>query len=62
MNTVPVTGIWLRTVGDYIEVMAEVDGTWRVVIREYAPLREQTISHCAHPDRMRTAPIWEEAS
>jgi len=53
-----VTGIWVRSMGKYIEVLAEIDGEWRVVIREFAPLDEMTISHIVEPSGMKKAPVW----
>lgn len=32
---VEISGIWLRRMGDNIEVLAEVDGVWKLVIVEY---------------------------
>lgn len=57
---VPVTGVWLRTDGPWMEVLAEMDGQWRVIIRTYAPLNEQTISHIVEPLGMLQSPRWGE--
>lgn len=37
ITSVRVTGIWLRGGESTMEVLAEVDGEWRVVIEEYVP-------------------------
>lgn len=42
---VAVGGIWLRSIGDNIEVLVERDGQWYVVIQEYG----NTISHIVEP-------------
>lgn len=40
MTAAPVTGIWLRGCENKIEVLAEVNGIWRVVIEEHVPLQD----------------------
>jgi hypothetical protein len=56
---VPVTGIWLRNIVigpvdvPTIEVLAEIDGEWRLVIDE---MGEGPISHIVEPGGMRSAP------
>lgn len=56
---VAVTGIWLRSNGDWMEVLAEIDGQWRIVIRTYAPLNEMSVSHIVEPSGMANAPTWK---
>lgn len=54
-----VTGVWLRKAtahnGGRLEVLAEVDGVWRLVIDDVAD--DGPISHIAEPSRIRTAPV-----
>jgi len=47
---VPVTGIHLVRIGDYVIVNAEIDGKWIEVIREY---HEGSFSHIVEPLGMR---------
>lgn len=56
-ESVSVTGIMLRKLGDDIEVLAEVDGTWRLVIVEPFIDNDGWISHIAEPYAIRTAPM-----
>lgn len=49
---VEVQGIWLRRRGDDIEVLAEVDGEWKLVITEYA---DDPMSHIVEPSGIRSA-------
>jgi hypothetical protein len=50
---VPVTGVWLRRVGDYAEVLAEVDGEWRLIIKEHV---DGHFSHIVEPSGIHKAP------
>jgi hypothetical protein len=34
--SVNVTAIWLRHIGKEAQVLAEIDGQWRIIIREFA--------------------------
>ena len=54
---VSVTGMMLRKLGDDIEVLAEVEGTWRLVIVEPFVDEDAWISHIAEPYAIRTAPM-----
>lgn len=47
---VSVEGIWLRRLGDDIQVLAEVDGVWRLVITEFY---DRNISHIVEPSGIR---------
>lgn len=47
---VPVTGIHLVRLGDYVVVNAEIDGKWVEVIREY---HDDSFSHIVEPLGMR---------
>lgn len=46
---VPVSGIWLRTVSDGLQVLAEVEGKWRIVIEEAASTEDLMMSHIVEP-------------
>ncbi|BCM89069.1 hypothetical protein IAD21_00912 [Abditibacteriota bacterium] len=58
---IQVSGIWLRGVGtDSVEVLAEIEGEWRVVIPPQnvdSQGQMQTVSHCVHPAGMEKAPV-----
>lgn len=46
--TIPVSAIWLRTLSNHtIEVLAEVNGEWRVVVTEHVADVGGAISHIA---------------
>jgi hypothetical protein len=64
MKTIEVSGIWLRGAGtDHVQVLAEVDGEWRVVIppeRIHADGTIQTISHIVEPDGIAKAPVAQD--
>jgi hypothetical protein len=32
---VPVTALWLRKIGDQVQMLAEVDGRWRLIWEEF---------------------------
>lgn len=34
-TTVPMTAVWCRRDGDYVETLVEVDGEWKLAIREH---------------------------
>lgn len=48
---VPVTGIHLVRLGDYVVVKAEIDGKWVEVIREH---HDGSFSHIVEPNGMRS--------
>ena len=53
-------GIWLRGCGpEHVEVLAEVDGEWRVVIpsQHIQPGEAQTLSHIVEPGGIEKAPL-----
>lgn len=63
-DSVRISGVWLvktpAHLGNKIEVLVEVDGTWRRAISEISD--EGPISHIAEPAGLRTAPaaeVWE---
>ena len=53
-NPVEVTGIWLRSIGDKLEVLAEIDGEFRLVITESMG---GPMSHIAEVSGMLKAPV-----
>lgn len=61
---VPVTGVWLRVSGgapdsayDVVEVLVEVDGSWRQVVVDRAC--SGPVSHIVEPSGIRKAPAPE---
>ena len=48
-----ITAVWLRRIGDNVEVLAEFDGEWRKVITEH---HEGNFSHIVESAGMRRAP------
>ena len=59
--TINVTGVWLRTIGDRVQVMVELDGKeWRIVNDEQLHDGAKTIiSHITEPAGIVGCPIWE---
>lgn len=53
-ETVAVSGLWLRRMGDDVEVLVEIDGVWRLAITE--PL-DANFSHIAETGGLRLAPV-----
>lgn len=59
-ETIPVSGVWLRGVGNDVEVLVEVDGEWRRAIPSQGINTAgglQTVSHCVHPSGIAKAPV-----
>jgi hypothetical protein len=54
MNGVEVRGIWLRKIGDQVQVLAEVDNQWRLVIEER---QDGNFSHIVEPSGILSAPL-----
>lgn len=50
-----VTAIWLRRIGDRVEVLVNQDGFWRVVINDPADSLTPGYSHIAERGAMETA-------
>lgn len=48
-DSVCISGLWLRSYGKRMQVLIEMAGAWYVVLDEYAPLGEQSISHIVDP-------------
>lgn len=59
-QTVAVSGIWIRKSMDQLEVLAEVDGEWKVVISEVIYGMSEPISHIVEPAGIVLAkvPAW----
>lgn len=58
---VPITGVWLRTSGDHVQVLLEIDGRWRLINDElvaeiYPPGRVIPIGHITEPLGILKAP------
>lgn len=51
---VPITGVWLRAMGDNIQVLCEVDGVWSLVIDEF---NHGPISHISEVGGIMQSPI-----
>lgn len=51
---VAVRGIWLRKLGDQIQVLAEVDDGWRLVIEEH---EDGPFSHIVEPAGIKNSPL-----
>jgi len=46
---ISISGLWLRSYGKRLQVLVEMAGAWYVVIDEYAPEANQSISHIVEP-------------
>jgi hypothetical protein len=57
---IAIEGVWLQTQGNTLVVLVQIEGAWRVVIREYAPLPEMSISHEVTPTGIRHSPTLPE--
>lgn len=53
---IAVSGVWLRRIGDYAEVLVEIDGDWRLAIVERL---DGFFSHIIEPSGMQSAPKWD---
>lgn len=49
-----VQGIWIRAIGDHVELLAEVDGKWRFLCRERL---DSAFSHIVEPIGIHAAPL-----
>ncbi len=54
-ESIEITGLMVRTLGQYICVEVEIDGKWHVVIREFIGNTETSISHIIEPRGIRAA-------
>ncbi len=52
-GSIVVTGLWLRRIGDRVQMLAEVDGAWKLAAEE--PF-DCPFSHIAEPNG---APDWK---
>jgi hypothetical protein len=52
-KTVEITGVWLRMLGERVQVLVEADGTWRLVNDEP---RHAPVSHITEPGGILKAP------
>lgn len=52
---IAVDGIWLRRIGDEVQVLADVGGAWRLVITEHA---DGNYSHIVEPAGIRSACVF----
>lgn len=43
---IPITGIWLRRIGDKAQVLIEINGKWRLVVEEYCDASFSHIAEC----------------
>jgi hypothetical protein len=54
-ETVEISGLMLRTLGQYIVVELEINGKWHIVARDYQGPTETSISHIIEPAGILTA-------
>jgi len=47
LNSISVEGIWLRRIGDWVEVLVEIDRKWKTIIREHY---DGPFSHICEPN------------
>ena len=57
LNSIAIDGIWLRRIGSRVEVLAEVDRQWRIIIVENV---DGQFSHIVEPGGIAAAPIEGE--
>jgi hypothetical protein len=51
---IQISGLWLRRIGVWAEVLVEIDGEWRLCIRE---VYDGCFSHIIEPDGIRKSPL-----
>lgn len=51
---IKISGLMVRTEGQFVIVEVEVNGEWHVVIKEFAGFVESTVSHIIEPAGIRT--------
>lgn len=55
---VPVTGVWLRTQNEHVQVLLEFDGEWHLINDEWLGDGAKTIiGHITEPLGIRRSPI-----
>lgn len=57
---ITVTAIWSRRIGETVETLAEVDGEWRIVCREYFDAPFSHIAEGNGADKWPLDPIAAE--
>ena len=55
-DSIAVSGIWLRWIEGMVQVLAEVDGKWRLLMEEPVD-GNPTFSHIYEPSGIRNAPF-----
>jgi hypothetical protein len=53
-DPIPITGVWLRRIGDEAQVLVEIDGKWRMCVTE--PL-DGNFSHIVEPSGIIKSPV-----
>ena len=59
---ITITAIWLRREIDYVSVLAEIDGKWRLVAREYYDAPFSHIAEGNGADNWPLDPVTETKS
>lgn len=52
----PVTAVWVRNIGNRIQMLVEIDGVWRVVVDDHHDCGESVISHIVEARAFRSRP------
>ena len=56
-DTIPISGVWLRTVGGRVQLLVEFKGKWRLVIDEALDGDATTISHITELEGINLSPV-----
>jgi len=56
LGSISVEGIWLRRIGDWVEVLVEIDRKWKTIIREHF---DGPFSHICEPSGVAKASYLE---
>jgi hypothetical protein len=59
IETVSVSGVWLRKIGSSVQVLVEVDGEWRLVAEE---LNDGNYSTIVEPSGVRSSPVDDKTA
>jgi ribosomal protein L37AE/L43A len=59
LESVAVEGVWLRRIGDWVEVLVEMNRNWKTIIREHF---DGPFSHICEPDGIVNASYLEHDS
>lgn len=54
METIPVSGVWFRRIGDNIQLLVQHEGVWKLCAEEHY---EGAFSHAVHPAGIENAPL-----